>query len=277
MKRIVKITCVLFVAVLLLAGCSGNSAKITELADLEGKIVAAMSSPQDPEILRAVLEQRTDVKFKEMLFYDTVSAAVAALKSGKADAVLVFGPMRDFYISRDDGLTAVDLPSSGKTTLHMALRASDAELRDRIDAALLSMRNDGTLASLEKEFVADLTPDKQLTGKDMPKFDGAPKLTVGLSGETPPVDYVAADGKPAGYNVELLALLSEALQVNFELNVMPMESKFPALASNKIDLFFLHAVNANIEMTIKTLEANNSATITEPYYEYDVTGYLVLK
>ena len=277
MKSFIKTICVLLAALLLLAGCSSNSAKITELADLDGKIVAAMTSPQDPEMFRAVFEQRAGVKFDEMLFFDTVSAAMAALKSDKTDAVLFLGPMRDFYLSRDDRLNAIDLPPSGITTLHMAMRAADTDLRDKINAALIIMRDDGTLANLEKEFITDLTADKQLAGKDMPIFDGAPKLVVGLSGETPPIDYVAADGKPAGYNVELLALLSEAIQVNFELIVIPMESKFPALSSNKIDLFFLHAVNANIEMTIKTLEENNNVTITEPYYEFSGSGFFVLK
>ncbi|MDR2713157.1 MAG: transporter substrate-binding domain-containing protein [Clostridiales bacterium] len=282
MKKNAKIICILLTLVLLAAGCSEGSSKappamITRLEDLEGKIVTTVSTPQDPAMLQALAEQETGVKFKEMLFYDTASAVVAALKSNKADAVLAFGPILEFYPARDAELKAIKLPAMGKTSLHMALRSTDAQLRDQINAALIFMKDNGVLAGLEREFITDLTPDKQLAGRDMPEFDGKPTLIVGLSGDAPPVDYVAADGKPAGYNVELLALLSEMLQVNFEISVIPLESKFPALASNKIDLFFLHAVNADVEFTLKTLENNNSATLTEAYYEFSDWGYLVLR
>lgn len=282
MKKKVKIIWILLALVLLAAACSEGGSKappamITKLEDLEAKTVATVSTPQDPVMLQALAEQKTGVKFKEMVFFDTAGAVVAALKSNKADAVLAFGPMLNFYPSRDPELNALKLPATGKTSLHMALRSTDAKLRNQINAALISLKEDGTLAELEKEFITDLTPDKQLVGKDLPKLDGMPTLIVGLSGDCPPVDYVAADGNPAGYNVELLARLSEMLQVNFEISVIPLESKFPALASNKIDLFFLHAVNADVEFTLKTLENNNNATLTEAYYEFSDWGYLVIK
>ena len=279
MKRTISVLVVLLLAASLAFAGGGKepAAKITKLADLEGKVVAALSGPQDPEMIRALVAQQTGVMFKDMLFFDTYMAAIAALKSNKVDSVLVFGPMLNYNASRDASLGVINLSPVGTSTIHMAVRATDAELRSNINAALISMKNDGTLAKLEKEFVTDLKPSQQLAGKNMPRFNGAPTLVVGLSGDGAPVDYVAADGKPAGYNVELLALLAEKLNVNFEISVLPNESKFPALASNKIDIFFLHFVNSDAEVIMKTLETNSNATLTEPYYEFTEWGYLVLK
>ncbi|MDR0443182.1 MAG: transporter substrate-binding domain-containing protein [Treponema sp.] len=259
------------------AGGGKETAKITKLADLEGKVVAFVSSPQDPAMIRAFAEMQINVKFKDMFLYETSAAAIAAVKSNKVDAFL--GPRITlyFYDSRNKDLMTLDAIPVGTTSMHMALRAADTELRDNINAALISMKNDGTLARLEREFISNLTPDRQLAGKDMPRFAGAPTLTVGLSGDLPPADYVAANGRPAGYNTELLALLSEKLQVNFEINVMPLESKFPALASGRIDIFFFQASNPDMEFTRRTMERNNNITLTEAYYEFADWGYLIRK
>lgn len=278
MKKITIIICILMAAVILLAGCSGEqTAKITELSDLEGKIVAVLSTPQDPEMMKAVLEQMAGVSLAEVKFFDTYSGALAALKSNQADAVAVVGPMTDYYLSRNDDINALHVEPVGVTSIHMALRADDTELRDRVNAALNEMKNEGTLARLEQEYITDLKPEMQYEGKEMPFFEGAETLIMGLSGDSPPLDYAAADGKPAGYNAELLTLLSEKLQMNIETSVMPTESKFPALAAGRIDMFFFHATNADIEMTQKTMEANLSAMLTEPYYSFSGSAFLVLK
>jgi ABC-type amino acid transport substrate-binding protein len=263
---------------MLTAGCSGGqTAKITQLSDLEGKIVATIQTPQDPAVMRAFVQQQAGAEFEDMLFFESLSAAVAALKGNQADAIFFVGPSLDFYVSRDAELTTLSLDPVGKATLHMALRADDTELLTSINAALAGMKDDGTLARLEKEFITDLTADAQLAGREMPRFDDAPTLTVGLAGDMPPVDYVAADGNPGGYNVEMLALLGEKLKVNFEISVMPLESKFPALATGKIDVFFLHPVNDDVAMLRKDMEANNNATLTESYFEFSDIGFFVMK
>lgn len=271
---------VMMAAVMLLAACSGGeSAKITQLSDLEGKVVAMMSTPQDPKMVQEFLEQQLDVTFKEMQFFETFSAAVAALKSNQVDAVFNSDVTLDFYTAHDESLNSIPITYDieAPTTAHMAVRADDTELLTQLNDALAAMKEDGTLDRLEREFITDLTPDKQLEGKAMPQFEGAPSLIVGVAGDIPPVDYVAADGSPAGYNVELLSLLGEMLQVNIEISVMPMESKFPALAADRIDMFFLQAANADVELMVKTLAANENAALTVPYYEFYGYDCLVLK
>lgn len=278
MIRTIKLAGILLAAVLLLAGCAGQTEKVVKLEDLEGKIVALMAVPVPAERIKASIEEAAGVTLKEVMYYDTFQAAIAALKSGKADAVFSMEPVANYYIARDDTLAPILMnKSEGANTFHMTLRAKDTELIANINAALLSMEEDGTLDALAQEFVTGLTPEKQLEGKQLPYFDDASTLYVGLSGDNPPVDYVAADGKPAGFNVELLAMLSEALHINFEISVMPLETKFPALVSNKIDIFFLHPINENEKATVQTMAENEDIALSKAYYSFDSIVLLVLK
>lgn len=276
MTRAIKNISVLLAAVLLLAGCTGQLTKITKLEDLEGKTVANMAVPVPVERLKASVEESAGVTIRELLYFDSFQAALAALKSGKTDAVMALEPVADYYVGLDEDLSSI-LLNKAEGTYRMALRAEDAGLLTDINVALRSWSEDGTLDVLRKEYVTGLTSDKQFEGKDMPYFDDAPTLYVGLSGDNPPVDYIAADGNPAGYNVELLYKLSEALHVNFEIKVMPLETKFPALVSNKIDIFFLHAISDEVEATTQTMAENSGISLTDPYYTYDSMMLLVLK
>ncbi len=273
MKRLISV----ITALSLFAGCAPPQAKITKNADLEGKVVATVSSTHDPAMVKIMLEDNTGVKFKEMLFFETFAASVAALKSGQVDAVFNSAMTISFYASTDDALAVIPASLPEGTTAHMALRTSDAELIEKVNAALITMRDDGTLARLEQEYITNLTPDMQLQGRDMPRFEGAPTLNVGVAGDVPPLDYVAADGKPAGYNAELLNVMAELLQMNIEISVTPTESKFPALAAERIDVFFLEVQNAEIEVMTANLEQNSNITLSEPYHIFTGVGSLVLK
>lgn len=184
----------------------------------------------------------------------------------------------DFYTSRDSELTSITNSTAEDQFLFlMALRAEDTELLADVNVALASMRADGTMVTLEDDFITNLQPDWQLEGKEMPHFDNAPTYYIGLSGDNLPVDYTAANGNPAGYNIELLSKVSEILEVNFEILVMPSETKFPALASKKVDILFLHMINYNNDAIMQTINENQSISFTDPYLTFDSTKYLVMK
>lgn len=278
MKHTVRIIAILLVTAVIFEGCvSSSGGKITKLEDLEGKTVAFMSIPIPAESTKTDVEEKAGVTLKEVAYYDSFQAAVSALKSGKADAVMAQRPVSDYYVARDDTLAAIPLDVTEGATYHMAVRAEDTELLGEINAALASFAEDGTLDALAQEFITDLTPEKQLEGRPLQYFDDAPTLYVGLSGDNPPIDYIAADGQPAGYNVELLALLGEALRVNFEISVTPLETKFAALASKKIDIFFIHPVVNNMNGSTTLITANKNIALSEAYCESESNMLLVLK
>lgn len=77
----------------------------------------------------------------------------------------------------------------------------------------------------------------------MAKTEGAKTVFVGITGDYTPLDYIAADGRPAGFNVAFLSEISKLLHINFELVSLETQAKFQALRSKKIDVVFSQTYN----------------------------------
>ena len=66
-------------------------------------------------------------------------------------------------------------------------------------------------------------------------------MCTGISDSTGallPMDYVAADGTPAGFNTAILAELGKRLNVNIELVQVDSLGRASALVSGQVDLVF---------------------------------------
>jgi ABC-type amino acid transport substrate-binding protein len=88
----------------------------------------------------------------------------------------------------------------------------------------------------------------------MPVIEGAETVKVAVTGALPPMDYVAPDGTPAGFNTALLAEISRRMGKNIELVVVDSVGRAAALASGTVDAVF---------WTRTSGESNTSAILNE--------------
>ena len=72
----------------------------------------------------------------------------------------------------------------------------------------------------------------------MPVIDGAPTIKVAVTGDMPAMDFVTADGKPAGFNVAFLSELSKRINKNIELVDVDAGARSAALSSGQVDALF---------------------------------------
>lgn len=79
--------------------------------------------------------------------FPTPEETVAAVKSGEADAVLADKSFLDTMVG-SDGLVMLERMEAIGGGVGMGLRESDGELRDKFDAAIQSMKDDGTLNTM---------------------------------------------------------------------------------------------------------------------------------
>ncbi|KIC21700.1 transporter substrate-binding domain-containing protein [Leisingera sp. ANG-Vp] len=106
--------------------------------DLAGGVIAAQATT----IQAAFIAEQgwTLVEFA------TPEETVAAVRSGEADAVLADNSFIDTMVG--DGLVKLERTESIGGGVGMGFRESDAELRGKFDAAIQSMKDDGTLNTL---------------------------------------------------------------------------------------------------------------------------------
>jgi ABC-type amino acid transport substrate-binding protein len=272
-QRKVKSLALSLVLIVLLASCSKpeNSSPITSISKLEGQAVAILNASMSslPEEI-ARLEGFTPGK---VLVFDTLNEALAALQSGRAKAILgVFKEEADFLIASNDTLHYLPrMTDSNTSSLSMLTHASDTQLAMDINAVIEELRTDKTLEKLVEDYITSIGENDLSdapTAKDSEDNEDGEALRIGISGQWPPFDYMTPDGVATGFNVALSIAVAEKLGVSVEFVTVPMDQKFTALMSKRIDIYFFHPI---------IIPIGESFYATDIYYTDAEIGCIVLK
>ena len=95
-------------------------------------------------------------------------------------------------------------------------------------------------------------------GSNLRKIVQRGTLVVGMELKFWPFEYVDAEGKPVGFDVDIAQTLADRLGVKLEIKDMEWTGLIPALTAGKIDLI--------ISGITGTLERAKSITFTSPYF-----------
>ncbi|RKF14943.1 amino acid ABC transporter [Roseovarius spongiae] len=91
--------------------------------------------------------------------FATPEETVAAVRNGEADAVLADKSYLVPIAEEDDSLVLLDREENINMGIGMGIRESDTELREKFDAAITSMKEDGSLNELIKKWDVGATFD----------------------------------------------------------------------------------------------------------------------
>ena len=206
----------------------------------------------------------------KIVFYDTLDALLMALNAGDIQNIEIYQSVARYLCAANDNLTigfsfdgsnASDIFAqlmqenfNGNDFAFMMMENNSA-LRDEFNAAIASMKEDGTLDRLIKEQVDDVVEGGEIKTVELPEISGADTVKVAVTGALPPMDYVAADGSPAGFNTAVLAEISNRIGKNIELVVVDSVGRAAALASGAVDAVFWTRTNSEAqEATVRTEE-----------------------
>lgn len=207
-----------------------------DLSFLNGMTGTVGGSVWSEEKLTATMNARLGVKIKKFVYVDSMAGGLSMLKSGRADFMMTSDITAKYLIQRNPSMSFVTITKNN--SLAMLLRASDVALRDSISSALIKLKTSGKLDELHKKWIDELPVGKEPGMPAAEKTSFPETIRVGISGELPPFDYIAANGKPAGYNVAILAEVSKLIGKNIEIVSVNALATSIALASKKIDVFF---------------------------------------
>lgn len=190
----------------------------------------------------------------QIIFYDTLDAMLMGLKAGDIDKMSVFQSTAQYLCAHDDELvTAKDFEGieeeknkftemvyGGILTNNFAfmMKEGNEVLRDEFNEAMAALKDDGTLDKLIEEQIDGAVAGKEIKPVEMPAIDGAETVKVAVTGSLPPMDFIAADGTPAGFNTAVLAEISKRINKNIELVGLDSAARATALASGQVDAVF---------------------------------------
>ena len=136
-------------------------------------------------------------------------------------------------------------------------------LLEKFNKAIRDMELDFTLANLQGEYINN---SDNYTPVKFARFPGADTIRVAVTGDLPPVDFVAPDGNPAGYNTALLAEIGRRIKANIEIIHVEAGSRTVALTSGRADVAFWYETT---QISDIKLDAPDGVLLSEPYYSWN--------
>ena len=198
-------------------------------------------------------------------FFDNFNSMVMALNSKTIDTIKTFGGVAKYMIAKNPDLVIKDSQTVPLVdNFCCAVREEDVDLKTSFDAAIASMKDDGTLDAFVKDYIDN--PLEVPPAVDIPKIDGADTIKVGVTGDLPLLDFVLADGTPAGFNTAVLAEISKRIGKNIELVQIDSGARSAALMSKQVDVVFLVVVPADDSNRPKDIDTPAGILVTTPYY-----------
>ena len=212
-------------------------------------------------------------------FYDNLTSMLMALEAGRVDEISLPESTARYIMKNDPEysiLFAIHMPSS----ISFGFRADDTELCEEFNKAIAAMKEDGTLKAIEEKYI---NPEVVPEAVAFEKFDDAGKITIAVTGDMPPVDFVAENGQPAGYNTAVLSEIGKRLKKNIETINIEAGARSSALVSGRADVIFWYRSTKGMtipeeagftgENPLNSVmkDSNEGVILSAPYYEWERT------
>ena len=210
-----------------------------------------------------------DVDSISLKFYDSFVALQMALNKGEVEVVTVPLCVGQYMLNANHDYVLKGLDwwfVTSANSFNFAFLEGNAKLQERFNKALSEMKRSGALGLLENKYVTN--PDiETLKPVEFSKFEDGDTISVAVTGDMPPIDYIAADGTPAGYNTALLAEIGRKIHANIKLVNIDTGARAAALKSGRVDVVFWFQSNVNPSMP--NLDVPEGVILSEPYYQWN--------
>jgi ABC-type amino acid transport substrate-binding protein len=242
-----------------------------------GRILASVYLKNTAEYNQKIVEDyyhdvlNLDLKYKSLVYVDSLTDGLLMLRSHKIDLLHVMRNTGYYLTQRYPDLQRYDV-KLGIYSTQMIFSPRQYAQYLKVNAALKEMKEDGTLAKLINQWITRLPVGQEPSGATLPVIPGAETFKMGISGDEPPLDYIAADGQPGGFNVAVVGEISRRTNLNIELVNVVSGARFVSLQSGKIDAFLWH--NSLYAEDSLPEEVISPEKIKDPGYIYKTISYL---
>lgn len=254
LKRFSKYLLVIISIILITAGCSNKLNIISNKDDLNNKNIGVYTGSEYDTIAQDNIEN------PKILYYNSYSDQISALKSGKIDGFLTDEPLSKEIIKENKDLRILKEKLT-EDSYAFAINPSKSNLQDEINKELVKMNKNGKLKTFEDKWMGNDESKKELEVYHYDDSKGVVKFAT-VSGSAP-FAYIK-NNKIVGYDIDVISYICKELGYKLEVIEMSFDGIIPALKSGKVDVS-----GCSI---IVTEERKKSVLFSEP----DYTGGIVV-
>ena len=234
--------CALIVTLLVLASCSCSFGEVIGTLSRPGaesnQIIDVVPELGERYVLAELADEGLRSGSVSMKFYDSVTLLQLALNRGEIGSMTAPEFVGEYMLRNNNdykirGLVILKLP----VALAFGFTGDKKELRDKFSKVIEELESEGKIGILARDYITGPAAANPPV-IELPKFDRAETINIAVTGDMPPLDYVAADGKAAGFNVALLSEIANRLHVNINPVNVETGSRASALQSGRADGVF---------------------------------------
>ena len=167
----------------------------------------------------------------DIMRFSSLTDLYASLENRKTDVLLG----ENITITANPALTEwIDTIDAGlpPTPVAICMQLGNTVLQEDINSFLAEIRADGTYNKLNDRWMVN----KDISLNPIPRQRGTGKtITVGTFPAFPPYNYIK-DGKPSGFEIDLLTEWANRRNYRLEFMFMDFASQIPAVQTGKVDL-----------------------------------------
>ena len=269
----------LFAMLLLVMLCMYTAGRAS--ADILGVLmVYDNDNPEEQltEILRGGLQVvplyvvGVDMSKTEMKYYNSLMTMMLALEKGDIDYIGLPRDVGRYVLENNEDLALKGISwytMRIADSMNFAFLEKNSELVKKFNEAIAAMTKDGTLAILEKAYINNYGLNERPAVK-FAEFDDTETISIAVTGDQPPIDYVDTDGTPAGFNVAVLAEIGKRLHLNIKTIQVETGARLAALTSGRADAAFWFRENLGAgKYGYILMERPEGVIISDPYYTWN--------
>lgn len=224
------LSAILTVSCIFTMSCGNNGTTATDSGSTSGELAGSLSYEY--------VIHYTDGTESGVVRYDDLSTMLLGLDRGDIDYIPLSKSVAEYIANtQGDGKYVVET-ADPLENYSLGVGETHVDLLPACNDAIIAMQEDGTLSSLQDEYITKIIEGGQPEAVTFETVDGRDTLKVGVTGDLPPMDYVSEDGTPMGFNTAILAELGKRLDMNIELVTINSGSRAAALVSGKVDMIF---------------------------------------
>ena len=214
---------------LLACGSSVPDNKVFSKADLKDGVKIGVQLGTTGDIMAADNEKEGAVVEK----YSKGNDAVLSLKQGKVDCVIIDAEPAKYFVEKNDDLKVLD-EDYATEDYAIAISKEKTELKDKINAALGELKNEGVLDQIIANYIgedAGKTPYE--SPADVDRSNGT--LTMATNAEFPPYEFREGEDI-VGIDAQMAQAIADKLGMELKIEDMAFDSIINAVQSGKADI-----------------------------------------
>lgn len=228
-KRILTATLILSL-IFLLPACAkkgSTTATINSIDDLNGKTIGVQLGTTG-DIYASDVEDATIER------YSKGHDAVQALKQNKVDCVIIDSEPAKAFVAKNPELKILEEPFALEDYA-IAVSKDNPDLTASINSALATLKENGTLDQIVKNYIGDETKGKSpyVSPENVDRSNGT--LTMATNAAFEPYEYLEG-GKIVGIDAEMAQAIADILGMELVIEDMEFDSIIGAVQSGKADI-----------------------------------------